>query len=173
MTKPETGAVSMGQVLRGRKGLTLLASLVLLIAMSMIGVVAVNMAVQEMKIAQGFESSVVSMAWAEAGIQVARRAIVTSTDPDMEGYSCDAANPGSTHWYPDETSKRVQYCIKLIAKEIKGDREGRVSAQEGGTALKTYFYKVDSRVIREDTTAGTQVDIRHIQTIETQTRRSI
>ncbi len=162
--------------MKNAKGYTLVISLLLLIVMSMIGLLAVNMAVQETRIARNYEDSVVAMAWAEAGIETARVEIFKSPDPELTGFECDPANVATTtHYYPSEADPKVRYCIELLpeATRLEGDNtDTRSSGQDRSRATKTYYYKVDSYVER-DTGGGTPVIIRHIQTMESQTRFTI
>ena len=156
--------------LKNPKGFTLLASLILLVMMSLFGVVAVNLAVQETRIAANFEGTLSALAWAEAGVEAARQQILTATDPEVAGFSCDSA--ATTHYYPDAVAKyKARYCIELLSMELRASNENRGSGQDQGRSTKIYHYKIDS--FFERTENGQPVTIRQVQTIEQQTRYSL
>jgi type II secretory pathway pseudopilin PulG len=155
-----------------RRGITLLAAMILLIVMSLLGVVAVNLAVQETKIAQNYEGSRVALTWAEAGIQAARQVIVESTNPDMPGYSCDPTDPDTYHYYPSDADRRVRYCIELLKMELSGENDNRGSGQDATRGTRSYYYKLDSFVLRTADN-GEEVVLRQVQTLEQQSRYSI
>ena len=159
-------------LIESRRGLTLIVSMILLMVMSLIGVAVVNISVQESKIAQNYEGAMAALAWAEAGVEAARQKIIDAPNPDMSGYQCDPAEPNTTHWYPDPVTRRVKYCIELLKMEMKGDVSKRGSGQESARGTKTYYYKIDAYVDRT-TGTGEEVTIRHVQTLEQQTRYSI
>lgn len=182
MTKSEMKARSLGS----KKGYTLITSMVLLIAMSMMGIFAVKLAVQQTKIAKNYENSIIAMTWAEAGIEAARQKIVSSVNPAIPNHEC--TNETNEHFYPTAPTeeelnaekgslmsipRRAKYCIELITTSVEGQAGQRGSAQDGGKVIRTYFYKVDSYVTRQSTTTDEEVTIRHIQTIEQQSRYSI
>lgn len=168
-TVPQVHAVIL-RLARSRKGLTLLASMMLLIIMSMMGVIAVNMAVQETRIAQNYESSTVNLTWAEAGVEAARQVIVNSDDPDMVGYDCQSDQ--TTHWYPDSVRAKVMYCVELLLTEMQSESSARGSGQDAARGYKTYYYKVDAFVVRTADN-GQRVTLRQIQTVEQQERFSL
>jgi len=159
-------------IMAGKRGYTLVVSLILLVMMSLIGATAVNVAINETKIARNFESNVIAMSWGEAGVEAARQVILTSSNPEVPGYncSCEGSNPEVEHWYPNSLDRRVKYCIEYVKVEISADnRNNRTSGQESPRVLKTYHYKVDSCVVRPDN-AG--INVRQVQTIEQQTLAS-
>lgn len=157
-------------LIANRSGLTLLISMILLIVMSLLGVVAVNLAVEESRIAENYASSALAVAWAEAGAEAARQEIIASQNPEMRAYACTDAS--SSHYYPDTTTRNVRYCIELIRVEIRGDASTqRGSGQDSGSVRKTYHYKVDSYSVQNDEN-GNEVVLRHVQTFEQQTRAS-
>lgn len=160
------------KLLASRRGITLLTSLILLVVMSLLGVVAVNLAVQETKIAQNYQGSRVALTWAEAGIQAARQTIVDSMNPDMPGYQCDPNDPDTIHYYPDVVSRRVRFCIELLRMELSSETDQRGSGQDAARGVKTYYYKLDSYVLRTAAN-GEEVILRHVQTLEQQSRYSI
>lgn len=161
-----------------RRGLTLLTSMILLIVMSLIGVVAVDLAVQETKIADNFAGSNLAVAWAEAGAEAARLEIVNTENAEMAGFSCPESLPFAQrnyHYYPNSMNRRVRYCVELIGMNMVGaSASGRVSGQESGAVMKTYFYKVDAYSLEPDKNSQNpsenDVVIRHVQTFEQQTR---
>lgn len=164
--------------LGNRRGLTLLTSMIVLIVMSLIGVAAVDLSVQETKIAENFAGASLAVVWAEAGAEAARLDIVNTENPEMAGYSCPENLPFSQrnyHYYPDTVTRRVRYCIELIGMEMTGaGSSGRVSGQDSAGVRKTYFYKVDAYSLDTDKTSenptDTDVVLRHVQTFEQQTR---
>ncbi len=166
---------SPARLIENTRGLTLLVSLILLVVMSLVGVVAVNMAVQEGKIAVNFQDSMRDLTFAEGGIERARQVIMASPNPELPGYDCTSDD--NTHYFPDgaqATETRARFCIELITVDIKGLSEGRGSGQDQGVKTITYTYKVDSAVVRENEVDSTQeIVLRQIQTLEQQTRFSI
>ena len=158
--------------------------MMILVAMSMIGIAAVNLAVQDTKVAQNYQSSRVSLIWAEAGIEMARLKLSESEDPSLLGYSCDAAQADSTHYYPADdpvSERRARFCIELIATRQESSISGRGSGQDSAVGSTTYFYKLDSIVWNEgnpdddhdEYDPGTDIVIRHIQSLESLSRLSI
>ena len=117
-----------------RRGLTLLTSMILLIVMSLVGVAAVDLSVQESKIAENYAGANLAVVWAEAGAEAARLDITNTENPEMAGYACPenaAFSQRNYHYYPDNVTRRVRYCIELIGMQMTGNASSaRVSGQD-------------------------------------------
>jgi|GEM_PF-4040422 len=172
---------NMRAMLDDRKGLTLLASMMILIVMSLLGVVAVNVAVRDTKIAKNYEDSRMTLVWAEAGIEIARKTIIESQNPEIPGFDCEPTNPASFHVYPDGVpigQEKVLWCVELLDTTQEGNNEDqRGSGQDQAGRTIKRLYKIDSYVMRPDSRSWEEFDskviLRHVQSLEQHSRSSI
>ncbi len=135
----------MGSVYQ-TNGFALLVSLVLLVALSLIGVAALNTSIQETRIASNYQDSVSDLSWAEAGVEAARREIAISADPEVTQWNC--TSPETTGWVPSVTNPKATFCVTHIKTEIDNSAASSGSGAEPSMRTKIYYYKIDSKVSR-------------------------
>lgn len=169
-------------MLDNKKGVTLLASMFVLVSMSLLGVVAVNMSIRNARISKNYEDSRINLIWAEAGIELARNAIITSQNPDMLGYGCQVTDATSFNRFPqgaEPGQERVVYCIQLLnTEEVGSNEDQRGSGQDKSSVEVKRFYKIDAYVLRRDNLPFTdlytnKVVLKQIQSLEQHSRSSI
>ena len=150
------------------RGAALIMSMVLMIMLSLLGVAAMNTSVQEQRIAMAFRDSVLGLAKAEAGAEMARAIVAGTNNPNLQGYNC--TNAASTHYWPADRTE-VMYCIDTIDARVDNTvQNNRGSGQRAQSRQRIFVYKIDSiyRQVLADGTIGPWG--KWVQTVEQLTR---